>query len=748
MPTFDYKITDRNDEFLNDDDDAIFLIASQNAEEEERRLNQARVQNANEKDVHIDLNYSGFVQPVSSTSTQARVPTGFPKQLRNDPLVDLTAESQTVVPARLFGHQASREDPTATQSSQKENYSASQNLTIQSNKIKALEKQLHTYKTMAADLREKIYTKEGESTCLRKDKKNLEEKIQQLKLQKLKDAEVSSNNHEIQRLNTEIQRLKDEKEFQAFNQSSLRVGAVKKEVKKLATMIPFFTNIPMQSTGQETLEASVAMFKRYDEPLPTNIESRIKAIVVVVQRRLAQLHLLIAGGSVCDATMNDVFLEASQVIHQIRNYVQYLESGKVKKITFDANPALSGCSELSVICFREKLTLYNHAVNTLHKNQGFNSILQPQTLFPEEICEHPRRIIAFYASIARYSRKFSERILVDSVSQINGIPGTFASILRDLLVIYVTESDRCFDYCGFVIATANLLANLTFHYDDFEPNPIIDATLVEIFRATLECRSDNPFVMRHLSEFLFNVTKNPEKPQIASRLCVNFNKKIEFSEKYKYFSYPPDACAFQLFSMYLLTAFKSEEDLNRLELELLLQTTLNINRITSNIQGMKVGTLPFLEQQDEQRNIGCSCFSTLVNALLTLNHLVLSNRNVLMQQSTTKLTKCQSLKFTKSEKMHINALRHSLTITCVSDHSRTAELARSSVTMIRDLFKRHDAYPIEKLVFANKLECICKILKYDRCIDINKNQVSCFGAYKMEALTGNGQLQSNKRNLM
>lgn len=737
------SILDR-DEFEDSDDDEIYILASQNAEEQERILNLERVQKANE--MRTDLNYSAFLKPVASTSTQhrnrAQEPTGNTEQIRNNLFVDLTDEPHSLVPTNHFRELRTSRMLAAQQSSQKENFSASQTFNKQSNQ--ALQIQLKTCKSNSADLREKLLVKEGEATNLRREKKALQEQLKQIQtsysLQKLRDEEMNRDSLEIQRLTKEIQRLKNENGFKQFNQSSLRAAPA--ERLELMTKIPFFTKIPMKSTAQQTLEIPMETFDD-NESLPKNIKSGIRAIVSKVQKRLARVHLrLISGVNVDDTTLNSLFIEASQMILEINKYVKRLESGKERKITFDSNFALRAYLELSAICLREKLTAFNHLKNALHKDQGIVSIYQPGTLFPEEICADPRRIIAFYASVARYSKKFSERILIDEIGEENGHRHTFATILRDLLVDYVSESDRVTDYIGFVMAAANLLASLAVHYDDFEIlDAKIDATLVQIFRATLECRCDNPFVMHKLSEFLFNVTKNPQKnPRIASQLCVNFSKAdIEFSNMYKYSSYPPEACSFQLFSMFLLNAFKSKEPLNGLELELLLRTTLNLNRITSNVQEMKVGTLRFLEQ-DEHQTIVCSCFSTLVNVILTLNHMVLFNRNVLTKYSIPKLYKSH-LKLKKREDSH-NIFWGTLLNSSFLDHSLTAELARSSVTMIHDLFKRLDnlekngTFPIEKLVFANKLECICKILKSEDCRDDNKNRLECFAVYKMDELNG------------
>lgn len=611
------SILDRDD-LMRDEDDEIFILASQNAEEEERRLNQERVQKANEMSMRLDLSYSAFHKPVASTSTQrfpgAPISTGYANQRRDVAVVDLTIDSQSMAPPK------NKPVQTSTNSSQKENFSASQTLTRQSNQIRALQIQLKNHMTKNADLQEKLMSKDGETSNLRKDKKNLEEEIRQLRLQKFKDAAVSKDNPEINRLNRELQRLREEKNFQDFNQSLIRVGPVE-NIEIPTQQLRFCTNISKLSSMQ-LIEASKHMFED-NESLPNNIESQMQMKVNKVQKRLAQVHLcLMSGETLDDEMISTIFLEASQMILQIKNYVSFLEAGIEKKIVFQNDPALSVFLELSAVCFRNKLTTFDYVANTLDSQKGFLSIYQPQKLFPEEIADKPRRIIAFYASIARFSKKFSQRLLLEE----NEYQKTFAMLMKDLLVDLISESDKVFDYFGLAMATASLVASLAVHYDHYEPNQTIDVTLIELFRATLACRCDNPFVMHHLSEFLFHITKNPQKTQIASQLCVNFKGNIDFSKIYSYFCYPEEACSFQLFLMYLLTAFKMEEDLNELEFGLLLQTTHNLNRITSNIQEMSFGTLQFLEKGEQ--SIDCKCLSSLVNAIIHLNHLALSHRNM------------------------------------------------------------------------------------------------------------------------
>lgn len=620
------------DQDLIDDDDEIFILASQKQEEELRQMNQQRAQKAIESNMTFDLNYSSFNVPVATTSTQnvcRPATTAHTEDIRNNLFIDLTTESQQMPPPKALNRpvlEDTQRNADLTQSSQKENISASQALTRQSNQIKALQIQIKNFKEKNAGLQEKLMVKNGETENLRRDKKSLEDQIKEFRLQKLKESAACRDSPEVQRLTKELQRLKEETAFNAFNQSSLRAGPV--ETVNVQTNIPFFTNIPTSS--MQSIETSIKMFEE-DEHRLSNITSKINTEVDIVQKRLAQVHLLLlSGGVVDDATLNSIFMEATKMIRQIENNVLHLESWKEKQMTYDNNPALSAFCQISNACFREKLTTFDSVTFLLNKHQGFKSIYQPENLFPEEICAKPRRILAFYASIARISRSFSERLLLEAVCGEDELSRSFVSVVRDVLANSVRESDQRLDYFGFTLASSSLLANLAIHYDAFESNEAIDSALFWLFRAVLQCSCDSPLIMKNLSEFLFHVTKNPRKSQIASKLCVNFDKEaIDFSKIYKYSCYPPDACAFQLFLTFLLTAFTSTS-FNRLELQLLLETSLNLNRIASNLQDMKPGTLQFLNQSEGQSV--CSCFSTLVYAILALNYTSLRHRNVSLSQ--------------------------------------------------------------------------------------------------------------------
>jgi hypothetical protein len=54
------------------------------------------------------------------------------------------------------------------------------------------------------------------------------------------------------------------------------------------------------------------------------------------------------------------------------------------------------------------------------------------------------------------------------------------------------------------------------------------------------------------------------------------------------------------------------------------------------------------------------------------------------------------------------------------------ELTRNCIVLLADLFQRIDDFtnfPIEKLVFANRLEVFCNWMNYETCPEINNKKI-------------------------
>lgn len=630
--------------FEDDCDDDIMIMASQQAEEKERMLNQQRVQMTEE----LNLSYTSFETNRPGSSTQhgnGAIKTGFTEQIQNNLFVDLTisdeertaAVSSNRIPLKQTANPKrdnNRLPPSG--SSEKENGQSTQVFREQLNQISSLKAQLAQQNNKAADLQDKLLEREGESANLRRDKKLLEEQIRALKSLRLNESQVVKEDPEKEKLREQIRKLKAEQSVQNVNMSALRFGASPYE--EIVSNTRYFTNIqhrhsPSIELAPKMLDLEVLSLSK-TESLKVRRDREISTDVVSLQARLAKVNMiLLAGGRVDGPTAEILFSEASFIITRIAHYIEYLEGDQIKEIIFDTNPAETAWHDISYPYKRGKIADFDRLANKLNRHDGFVSLFQVEPLHSNEICHKPRRIIAFYATIAQHSRKFSEKLLSDDVlSDDDNQKRTFVSILMDTLENFVSESDDVFDYFGLAMASASLLVSLASHYNEFECDNSVDETLSRFFRILLELRCDDPIMMKSLSGFLVHVST---KSAIMGRLCTNFKtSEIVVSCLFKYCLYPPEACTFRLFTSYLMTAFKIGDELNQLEVDLLLETTMNLNRIASNIQKLEAGALNFLNRQTGTSTSDiCGCLSTLINAIIWLNHLALSNRHFVFKQA-------------------------------------------------------------------------------------------------------------------
>lgn len=624
---------------MDDDEDAFLIAASQQIEDQ---FSQAGTINT-----HID--YESFATSAPGTSTQnvaAKVRnetrTGFTEQIRNELFIDLTVNTddplhKQALPAR---HLQSIPNPVggnypqsqALRSSQKENgISAQQLVTVQANKIKALTIQLKNKDEANAKLQDTLVEKNGETTNLRRDKKMLEDQIKTMKLQKVHEAGMIKDDQEKVRLRNEVEKLRTQLKFVEIS-GAPRTSPTNKSISesKPATKISFITNFPLQpSIRAPEVPSSIfdnqCVVSMMSESVNTARERSSQEDVVQMQLRLAQVHsTILTGGRISERLIETLFTDASVTILRIYDYICYLQMDDEEPvITFDTNMALTACLAVSVPMLREKLTVCNEAQYQLSKDEGRLSVFQAGKLYPEEQCEKPRRIIACYATIAKYSRLFSEMLLTNVITENQ----TFVSILVGAIEkIVESDSVDVNDYFGLAIASSSLLASLASHYDNYDDTK--DDSLYRFLVAVLSCRCDNAILMAHVADLLVSVSKNQSKTGLIQRLCTNFPPaKVIYSKMFKMWQYPPEGCTFQLIFIFLKNAFNFDAQANHYELDLLLQTTHNLNQTALNIQNMPIGTLKFLDREEGSQEV-CGCFENLLSAVLMLNHLALSYRNI------------------------------------------------------------------------------------------------------------------------
>lgn len=611
------SIADKDD-LMDSDDDEILLIASQRGEEEERRMNEKRQQMSEEINMSIN-NFSQFIpnkQPTSTQMTQRPDPikSGYTEKISKELFTNFPAPSQ---------HQL--------ESTQKENITLTQTLTLEKNKTKALEIQLRNQKQTNSDLQERLTKKEGENSNLRREKKLIDQQYQTLRIKTNSEpVRVDAAKDELLK---KIRTLESKLQFKELNETNLRKTAIA-STDQPKSSIPSFMNFSHQSKSR-ALQVSKKVFDMKETQFSLSSDVNLmhqgsSNDVLRIQLRLAQVNaMLLAGGHLGNDLLDNLFHDAVVMIIRICDFIDYLEFDEEEEICYDSDPGLTACAMISLPMWREKLTIFDPIKNAIDKDEGFLSIFQADKLYEEELCSKPRRIIACIATLARSSRVFSEKLLLESVSiEDTDEHQTFVSILISRLASKVTQSKRVYDYWGLAIASSSLLASLGSHFKHYHHNTV-DGILLKFFRSVLECRCDSPLMMQYVSEFLVHITSNGNSSEMVSSLCTLYPRdKIISSNTYKYSDHPPNACYFQLFTMYLLTAFNFDTEMNRNEFDILAETAGNVNKITLNMQATDCGTLKFLNWDEKTDALKiCKCFSMLTYSLIFLNHQVLTYRN-------------------------------------------------------------------------------------------------------------------------
>lgn len=589
-------------------------MASQSAEEQDRL-------NRNNE------SYSGFIVQHAHTSTQHALAlagnnTGYTEKIKKDHCIVLNTENVGV----------------ATQNSQKENFSSSYlYISKQQDQIKELNLKLNENSVKLKETMEKNLMKDGEAKNLRLSIKTLENQVKKMKLEKLEAANTSKIDPEKEALRREVEALKAQKEFNQINTfPRLNSSVSEPKAAKVLSSVQFHTNT--SAIPSVLPQMSTTMFEP-EETRPTAFEPRKAAIdremtnyVVKIQLKLAETYArIVSGHNFSDEAVEDIFSDCADMIFRIGDFIEYLETDETSPFAIDNNPALTAAVMLS-LTIRPKMTKIDLVRDALMKNGGRWSIFQAKKMFPEEICSKPRRIIAFYAVLAKHSQKFSEKLLTDNISKENN-HRTFVSVLVDILLTHVSQSDDFYDYCGLVIAVGGLLSSLGAHYGKYTNNSIIDIALEQLLHAVLMCRCDNPLLMVEVAKFMADISSHAEKTGVISKLCVNFpmSEIREISRSFRHFEFPSDACLLHLFFSYLLTTFKY--NLNVFEMELLMETLLNLNRLTSNIMELPISTVKFMSQSLVALSASsCGCLQQLTNATVSLNYLVMAHRNMRFTQ--------------------------------------------------------------------------------------------------------------------
>ncbi|CAO1408010.1 unnamed protein product [Diamesa hyperborea] len=673
------KLIFGDDVWGDQEDDELFIIASQEIEKR-AHLNQELHIAASQMD--LNLSYSSFQKAnESSSSTQRKFfknrqetvttntlsmnqVTGNTEKVAAELFIDLDTEpdfephnftSKSLQPAprqssnsgpynkhALMSHNVV--SPTSDSDSQKENPQRAQ-LNHLTSKLTSLNGLNDKLKKNHSELEDKYQTKEGEVQTLRREMKVLQTNNDRMIVEKLKETESSKTQwqEEKRKMEKQLVSAKAELDFQKQESYRLRINSSSSAHATPIQSIPltmFKINVP--TTEPRVFDINLRIF---DQAIENSARERsdlnyswrekvLKQMLKTLQSNLSQLQIVhMNDGEISNSTVLQLFTEAKYNIGVIDAYIKSQRHHNVMIASLQHRIARE-CSLLSMEYRRQKL-----GYDPYMEDHGKISIYQPFKLFNTERGALVRRVLAIYAIFCRYSKKFCEKILLESVfeDESSEIPRTFIQVLTSILNPVICNSQKLYDYVGLVASVATLLSNLSHHYSKFESNELIDNSLVDLLRAVLFCRQDNPLTMLEISKFLVNVSWNPEKSGILKMLCFKCSSSmLRDSENFRLVEFKDGTCLLQLYGTMLKSCFPQHEQLNQSELETLMAITANSIKLFRNTMQMGISEINFLSVYEP--SVHCKCFATLSHMLVILVHLCLKHRFVSINLNRSKMS--------------------------------------------------------------------------------------------------------------
>ncbi|CAO1392716.1 unnamed protein product [Diamesa serratosioi] len=666
------KLIFGDDVWGDQEDDDLFIIASQEIEKR-AHLNQELHIAASQMD--LNLSYSSFQKSTESNSSTQRKffknrqetvknsslsmnqKTGNTEKVAADLFVDLDTqqdfESQNITlksvqPAPFLKNALTSHNvvsPTSGSDSQKENPQRAQ-LNHLTSKLSSLNGLNDKLKKNHSELEDKYQTKEGEIQTLRREMKVLQTNNDRMIVDKLKETESSKTQwqEEKRKMEKQLASAKAELEFQKQETYRLRVNNSSSVQHSMPTQtIPitmFKINMPIAEPRIFDIDLRI-----FDQAIENSARERsdlnyswrekiLKQMLKTLQSNLSQLQNVHTNdGEISNSTVLHLFKDAKYNIGVIDSYIKSQRHHNVMIASLQHRIARE-CGLLSMEYRRQK-----QGYDPYMEDHGKISIHQPFKLFNTERGAIARRVVAIYAIFCRYSKRFCEKILLESIceDESNEMPKTFIQVLSSILNPVICNSQKLYDYVGLVASVATLLSNLSYNYSKFDSNDFIDNSLVELLRAVLLCRQDNPLTMLEISKFLLNVSWNPEKSGILKMLCLKCpSTMLRDSENFRLVEFKDGTCLLQLYGTMLKSCFPQHEQLNQSELETLMSITTNSIKLFRNTMQMGISEINFLSVYEP--SMYCKCFATLSHMLVILIHLCLKHRNVNINLNRAKMS--------------------------------------------------------------------------------------------------------------
>lgn len=260
-----------------------------------------------------------------------------------------------------------------------------------------------------------------------------------------------------------------------------------------------------------------------------------------------------------------------------------------------------------------------------------NELTKAEKLFTDEINIESRRLLGMISILAENSKNLSELILTQNLSMEPDQYVTVVDLICDMIDPSILQSRLLYHNSGMTLAFAELLKNLTIHYESYPDQDWANEKLEKFFSHLLAMSTSSPKVLLRFSEFLISILSHKNGKKLLKKLCKNFpSSNLEYSNMYKIYQIPRCGCLLQIFFVLLTTAFRFIEKVNEENLEVLLDLTMSLNTLVYLLVA-DACDLDFLKPESyesgELKN-HCKCYFFLVISLIILVNQTLRHRNV------------------------------------------------------------------------------------------------------------------------
>ncbi|XP_070508919.1 uncharacterized protein [Chironomus tepperi] len=275
-------------------------------------------------------------------------------------------------------------------------------------------------------------------------------------------------------------------------------------------------------------------------------------------------------------------------------------------------------------------------INKIDKLLGIVDVKNPLTksdkIFCDEIRIDHRRLIGIISQIMSQSSVLSELMVTQNISTKSDEYKTVVDLICDIIDPHILQSRFLYKNSGITAAFADLIENLSSHYRHFKADyKNVNRNFYKFFSHLLAMSTNNPQILLNLSEFLINILSSHNGAEILRDLCTNFpSSNLEYSSMFKIYQIPRCGCMLQIFFILLTTAFRFIENVAEHNLDVLFELTYNFNTLAFLIiaNGCDVEFLRTMSADSSDIKNHCKCFMFLVMALIILNNQALRHRNI------------------------------------------------------------------------------------------------------------------------